>query len=125
KARPHANADHDETGIESTTALERHAATVNRGDTVLEMEIDTVLLVQRANEVAELCSEHALKRAFLGRHHMNFYIPGAQRTRNFKSDEARADHERTLGRFCLVNNRAAVDKRAQGMHVRLIGAGNG
>ena len=54
-----------------------------------------MLLVQRANEVAQLRAEHALHRPRFRRHDMDFDVAGAQRRRDFQPDEARADDQRT------------------------------
>src|SRR5207244_6136270 len=62
KARPHADADHDEVGRERRAALELDLLAVDRGRGVLEMKDDAVLLVDAAHEVAELGPEHALER---------------------------------------------------------------
>ena len=69
--RPHADADHDQIGLERAAALERRALAVDRGDGVAEMEDDAVLLMQRADEVAHRGSEHALHRPLFRRDDMD------------------------------------------------------
>ena len=86
------------------------------------MELDAVLLVQRAHEIAELRPEHAFERALLRRHHMHLDLARAQRGGDLQPDEARADHHRALGLLRLRDDGAAVGERAQRVHVRQIGA---
>ena len=81
------------------------------------MEDDAVLLVQRADEIAELRSEHAFERALLRRDDMHLDVARAQRRRGFEADEARADHHRALGGFRLRDDGAAVGERAQRVHM--------
>ena len=52
--RPHADADDHQVGLERAAALERHALAIDGARRVLEVEDDAVLLVQRADEVADL-----------------------------------------------------------------------
>ena len=47
-----------------------------------------------------------------------------KRCGDLQADEARADHDRALGRFRLRDDGAAVGERAQRMDVRLVGARN-
>ena len=89
------------------------------------MKHDAVLLVQRADEIAELRPEHALQRPRFRRHDMHFELAGAQRRRHFEPDEARADHDHALRAFGVGDDGAAVGERAQRMNMRQIGAGNG
>ena len=124
EARAHADADHDQVGLERAAALQRGALAVDRGDGVAEMEDDAVLLVQRAHEVAELGAEDALHRPRLGRDHMHLDVAGAQRRGDLEADEARADHDRALGVLRIGDDGAAVGERAQRMHMRLVGAGD-
>ena len=59
-----------------------------------QMKHDAMLLVQRANEIAQLRPKHALHRPLLRRHDMDLDVARAQRRRRLEPDEARADHER-------------------------------
>jgi len=43
---------------------------------------------------------------------------------NLEADEACADHDCALGRFCPGNDRSRIGERAQHVHVRLISAGD-
>src|ERR1700739_2072763 len=54
KARPHADADANEVHSHRAATLERGAAAVDAGDSVLQAKHDAVLLVQPTNEVAHL-----------------------------------------------------------------------
>ena len=98
QARPHADADDHEIGLEHAAALQRRALAVDRGHGIAEMEDDAVLLVQRADEVAHLRPEHALHRPLLRRHDMDLDVARAQRGRDLEPDEARADHDRARAR---------------------------
>ena len=102
QARPHADADDDEIGLERAAALQRDALAVDRRDGVLEMEDDAVLLVQRAHEVAELRPEDALQRPLLGRDDMDLELARAQRGRDLEADEARADHDGAARAACAA-----------------------
>ena len=79
--------------------LSVRAAAVDRGDRFAEVEDDAVLLVQRANEIAQLRPEHALHRPRFRRHDVDLDIARTQRRRDFEPDEARADHERAARAF--------------------------
>ena len=102
EARPHADADHDQIGLQRAAALQRGALALDRGDGVAEMEDHAVLLMQRAHEVAHLRAEDTLHRPLLGRHDMNLDVAGAQRRRGLQPDEARADHDRPLRALALA-----------------------
>ena len=125
QARPHADADDDEIGLEHAAALQRRALAVDRGHGVPEMKDDAVLLMQRADEIAHLRAQHALHRPLLRRDDMDLDLARAQRRRDLEADEARADHHDARARaFGACDDRAAVGQRAQGVDVRLVGAGN-
>ena len=61
-----------------------------------EVEAHAVLLVQSADERAELVAEDARERHRLGRDHVDLEAARAQRRRHLEADEARADHDRAL-----------------------------
>src|SRR5262249_38381184 len=105
---PHANTHHDEIGLQHGPTLERCIRAIDCRDGVFEMEHDTVLLVERTNEVTELAAEYAFKRPLLGRHHVNLYLSPTQRRGRFEPDEARADHDCVPCPFRLSNNGARV-----------------
>ena len=94
EARPHADADHHDIGLDHATALQRRALAVDRGDGIAEVKDDAVLFVQGTDEIAHLRPEHALHRPLLQPDDVDLDIPGAQRRRGFEPDEARADHDR-------------------------------
>ena len=89
------------------------------------MEDHAMLLVQLADEVTHLRPEHAFERTLLGRHHVHLELARAQRGRDFEADEARADHHRALGAIGGLDDRAAVGKRAQRVHMRQVRTRNG
>src|SRR5581483_10018474 len=89
------------------------------------MKNDTVLLVQGADKVAHVEAKNALHRARFRSHDMNLDSARAQGGRNFKPDEARADHECTLCRFCRVDDRAAICERTQHKDMRFLRPGDG
>ena len=98
KARAHADADHDEIGLDHAAAFQRRAFAVDRGHGIAEMKDDAVLFMQGADEVAHLRPQHALHRPLLQPDDVNFDIPGAQRCCGLQPDKARADHDRALAR---------------------------
>src|SRR5262249_42577514 len=120
-ARPHPNAEDDEIGRQCRAAFELDVLAIDRRRRLLEMEDDAVLLVNRAYEIAEFTPEHALQRPALRRHDMNLDFARPQRGSNLEPDEACAEHDRALRRFCLGNDRSRIGKRAQHLHMRLLG----
>ena len=120
--RPHADADHDQIGLQHAAAFERRALAVDRGDGIAEMEDHAVLLMQRADEVAHRGAEHALHRPLLQSHHMDLDLARPQRGRGFQPDKTRADHDGAARAFGSVDDGAAIGERAQHMNMRLVGA---
>ena len=86
---------------------------------------DAVVLMQRAHEIAHFRSKHTLHRALFRRDHVDLDIARPQRRRHLQTDETRADHERASRAVGGRDDGPTVGERAQGMHVRLICAGNG
>src|ERR1700730_15782293 len=121
-ARPYADADDHEFGLQHAAALERRALAVDRDDGIAQMKDDAVFLVQSANEVAHVGSEHTFPRSLFRRHPMDLDITRAQRRRRLKPDKAGTDHNRTACTICGFNDRPAIRKRAQDMNVRLVSA---
>ena len=66
--------DHHEVGGESLAAVEVDAARRRSRPASAEVEDDAVLLVQRADEFAELGPKHPLERTRLRRHHVHFQL---------------------------------------------------
>ena len=122
KARPHADADHHEIGLDRAAALQRRALAVDRGDGIAEMEDDAMLLMQGADEVAHLGPEHALHRPLLQPDDVNLDISRAQRRRGLEPDKARADHDRAPRAIGRGNDGAAIGERAQHVDMRLVRA---
>src|SRR6516162_1777155 len=52
-ARPHADPDHDELGIERGAVVEPDPASLDRGERAAEMKDDAMRLVQGAHEISE------------------------------------------------------------------------
>ena len=78
------------------------------------MEDDAVLLVERADEVAELRPQHPLQRPRLGRDDVHLELARAQRGRDLEPDEARADHHgalRLLARCAMMARLSASERR--------------
>src|SRR5579863_6683838 len=124
QARPHADADNDEIGVESGAALETRAGALDRGDRFAEVEDDAVLLVQLADEVAELRAEHTFHRPHLRRRHVDLDIARAQGSRSLEPNEAGTDDQRPPRAFGAFDDCPAIGERAQRMDVRQIGAGD-
>src|SRR5262245_52320187 len=70
-SRPHPDADDDEVARQCRAAFELDVPAIDRGCRLLEMEYDTVLLVNRAYEIAKPAPEHAFQRPALRCHDMN------------------------------------------------------
>ena len=120
--RPHADADHDDIGLDHAAALQPRALAVDRGDGVAEMEDDAMLLMQRADEIAHLRPEHALHRPLLQANDVNLDISRAQRCRGLEPDKARADHDRAPRAIGQGNDGAGIGQRAQHVDMRLVRA---
>ncbi len=88
------------------------------------MEVNAVLLVDLANEAAELTPHNALHWNGLGRDNVHLEVPRAQRGRDFKPDEACADYHSALRRLRLLDDGTAVSERAQIVDVRQLAAGH-
>ena len=86
---------------------------------VPQVEPNTVALVERLDEAAELRSEHSLHRALVGGDHVHLDTARPQSARDFEADEARAEHDGGLGVLRPLDNGPAVGQRAQGEDVRL------
>jgi hypothetical protein len=86
------------------------------------MKDDAVLLVQCAHKIAHFRTKHALHRALLGGHDVDFQFSSAQRGRYLKPDETRTDHDDPPRTFHRVDDGAAIAERAQRMDMRLVGA---
>src|SRR5450631_4941935 len=93
EARPDANTDHHDIGLEHATALQRRTLAVDRSYRVTEVKYDAVLFMQRADEIAHAGSEHAFHRPLLQPDDVDLDIPGAQRRRGLKPDETCTDHD--------------------------------
>ncbi len=124
KARPDADPDHDQIGLDHAAALQRGAFAVELFHGVLEVKVDAVLFMQRADEIAHLGAEHTLHRPLLGRNHMHLQLARPQGGRDFEANEAGADHQRALRAARRLDDGAAVGNGAQGVHVRLVRARN-
>src|SRR5262245_7456645 len=123
-SRAHADADHDDIGIDRPAVFEDDAFSLDCGDTVLQMKIDAMLFVQGTDEIAQLRPEHPFKRSLLRCDDMHFDIARSQRSGRLKANEARADDDHALRRLCLLDERTAIRERPQGVHMRLIYARN-
>ena len=55
-----------------------------------------MVLMELAQEISDLRSQHFLHQDRLGPDHVDFDIPGTKRRRDLQANEARADHNRTL-----------------------------
>ena len=92
---------------------------------VLEVENDTVPLMEGADEVAHLRTHDPLQWSFARRHDVNLDIPGAQGRGDLETDEAGAEHDGAARGLGALDDRPAVGERTQRVNVRLVGAGNG
>ena len=81
------------------------------------MEDDAVLLVQRADEIAQLRPQNALQRPLVRRDHVDFDSARAKRGGDLKPDEAGAQHDRSSRRLGAFDNGATVGERTQQAHL--------
>ena len=84
----------DEIGLQDASAVERHPLALEAARRFAPVENDAMLLVERLHEAAELEPQDLLHRPLFRRDDMDFDIARAQRRRNFKADEAGAEHDR-------------------------------
>ena len=84
---------------------------------VVEMERHSVLLVELADEIADIRPEDVFHRDRVRCDHVRIDIARAQRRRHLEADEARANHYRPLRNECLRDKGAAVGERAQVVHM--------
>jgi hypothetical protein len=121
---PHADAEHDEVGGQSGAVAEGDRSPVDAGDALAEMKDDTLLLVQRLDEAANLAPHDAFERQMVRSDHVHRHAPRPQRRGNFETDEARAHHDHVLRSARLVGQRAAVGECAEIVNQRAVRAGN-
>src|SRR6516162_6477229 len=110
-ARPYADPDHDELGIERGAVVEPDPVGLDRGERAAEMKDDTMRLVQGAHEIAERRSEHPLHRPRLGCNDMDLNLAVPQGGGRFEPDEAGADDDGAASFPGTRDQLAAVSKR--------------
>ncbi len=118
--RTDADAHHDQVRAGPRTVVEHDAIRLDRLDRAPEVEVDAVLLVQRADERPQLRSEHALERAGLAPDDAHLEPARPERCRSLEPDEARAHDDRALHalRRGARDDGAAVRERAEREDVR-------
>jgi len=119
-ARPHADSDHDEVGVDRNAVVEPNPSGFDGAHRVAEMEHDAMTLVQLPYEIAELRPQYALHRPRFGCHDMDLDLAMTQRGGRFESNEAGADHDGMSSPSGASNQVATVGERAQGAHMRQI-----
>ena len=77
-----------------------------------------------AYAIGQLGPQHARHRHFFRRHDVDFELARPEGCRDFEPDETRPQHDRTPCGLRPLDDRATISERAQGMHVRLVGAGD-
>ena len=108
QTRTHANTNDDRVGLQHAAASERRALAVDRDHGIPEMKDDTMLLMQRAHEVADVGAEHTLHWPLFRCDDMDLDFPRAQCRRGLEPDEAGADNNRAARAFDGVNDRSAI-----------------
>src|SRR5437763_332923 len=83
-ARTHAYAHNHQLRLEQSSGFEPHALSLDRRRGIAQVEDHSMLLMQRAHEIAELRSQDALHRSVLRRHNMDVEIARAQGSSNFE-----------------------------------------
>ena len=120
-----ADAHRDDVRLDDLPVRERHSRRGNRPEGPLEVEDDSVLLVQRLHEVADLGTEHPRERASVGRDDVHLDPPLPQRGRHLQADEARADDDGAPRGSRALDESAAVGQRPQRLDVGEVGPGHG
>ena len=117
EARADAHPRHNEIGLDDASACEPYSFALKAAGRFPQMEDDAVLLVKRLHKAAQVGTQNSLHRPFFGRDNVNFNVPRAQRRRDFESDEARAQHDRSARRLRPFDDCSGVAKRAKHKHV--------
>ena len=94
--RPHADPDDDEVGLKAFSAFQRHALLIYCGRGRAEMERHAMILMELAEEIPDVRSQHFLHQDRLGPDHVDFDISRTKRCRDFQANEAGADYDRAL-----------------------------
>ncbi len=89
---------------------------------VSRWKIDAFRLVQGEHAFADRLAHDARHRNAVGRDDMNRDVALAQGRGDFEADEARADHDALPRSFGIGDERVAIGKTAQQMHMRERGA---
>src|SRR5659263_350127 len=84
----------------------------------------SVFFMEFADKSSDLCTQYFFHRAGFRRDHMHVKITRAERCGYFKTDEAGANHYHPLRCESLGDNRAAVSRCPQIMHIWKISAGH-
>ena len=108
----HADPDDDEIGLKTFSAFQRHALLVYRGGRRAQMECHAMILMELAQEIPDLRSQHFLHQDRLGPDHVDFNIPGTKRCRHFQANAAGADHDRTFCYYSACDQRPAISQRS-------------
>jgi hypothetical protein len=122
--RSHTDAGHNEICDYYVSAVESHLPGFYRGCRLLEMENHTMLLVQRAHEVAHLRPENAFHRPLLGRDHMGFDTTLAQGGGDLETNKTRTEYGNPARRLGAPDNRATVGEGTQREDVGRVCAGD-
>src|SRR6185369_1464248 len=115
QARPHADPDDRQVGLESCAAFKSGATIFDRRYGVLQVEDNAMLFMQPAHEVAHLRAQHALHRPLLGSNDVHFDVARTKRGRSLQSDETCPEDKRATRAFRLLDDGAAVAERPQGV----------
>src|SRR6185437_1136192 len=78
---PHADPDDDEVGLKAFSAFQHHALLVYRGRCRGEVECHAMILMELAQEIADLRPQHFFHQDRLGPNYVNFDVPGTKRRR--------------------------------------------
>ena len=88
------------------------------------MKCDAVVFVHATQKAPDFGTESLRHQDYLGPNDIDLEAAAAKRGRNFKSDKARPDHNRSSRRLNRLNKRLAIGETAQVMNMRKIRAGN-
>ena len=86
--------------------------------------MNAVRFVEALNETPDIVAHDSRERDVFRRDNRHVDIAGAKRRGDFQSDEAGAHDDRALSRLSGGDDRTAVRRCPQIMHVRLIAAGD-
>ncbi len=123
--RPHADAGNDHVCGYGAAAAQLDLRCTDARHGIPKVEDDAIFFMQAADEFADLRPQYPFHWPFVGRYHMHFDAAGPKGSSNLKANKAGAQNDGAACGTGLRDDLPTVGKRAQGVDMRLVGAGDG